>query len=147
MNFAYIEQGALVRFLVEIPPTFKGVSHVRSLSAAEQAALGILPVVDLTPPFNPETVRLAKAHPVFTIFADRVELVRPTEPIPTQEITERTARREVQNDARAVELRDKLRTATPAEISAYVDAQVLDLASARTMFKRVLLVLALMARS
>lgn len=55
-------------------------------------------------------------------------------------------REELEKDERAADLLDRLRTATPQQIVDYVDAQVTDLASARTMFKRVLLVLALVAR-
>jgi len=50
-------------------------------------------------------------------------------------------------DALARDLTGRLRTATPAQIDTWVDAQVTDLASARTMFKRILLVLAAMART
>ena len=49
-------------------------------------------------------------------------------------------------DALARDLTGRLRTATPAQIDAWVDAQVTDLASARTMFKRILLVLAYQLR-
>lgn len=41
---------------------------------------------------------------------------------------------------------DKLRAATPAQISAYVDANVTDLASARALLKRILLVLSLIVK-
>jgi len=54
---------------------------------------------------------------------------------------ERLRKQNLRGDALAVELLDRLRTATPAQISNYVDNNVIDLASARTMFKRVLLVL------
>lgn len=45
-------------------------------------------------------------------------------------------------DAARADLLTRLRSATPAQLNAYVDAQVTDLASARTMLKRILLVLA-----
>lgn len=45
-------------------------------------------------------------------------------------------------DARLKEIEAALRNATPQQISDYVDAQVIDLASARLMFKRILLLLA-----
>jgi hypothetical protein len=48
----------------------------------------------------------------------------------------------LRGDTLARELSERLRAATPSQIDAYVDAQVTDLASARTMFKRILLVLA-----
>ena len=41
-----------------------------------------------------------------------------------------------------VNIADKLKIATPAEISAWVEAQVTDLNSAKTMFKRILLLIA-----
>ena len=48
----------------------------------------------------------------------------------------------IRDDALRQQLKAQLDTATNAQISAYVDAQVTDLASARTMFKRLLLLLA-----
>ena len=145
--FAHVEGGALVRLLADEPFTFKGVKHIRSLTAAQQAALGLFPVVDLTPPFDPLTTRIAKAAPAVTILADRVEIIRATEPIPVEDIQARLEREALRNDPRAVELRDRLVSATPQQISDYVDAQVTDLASARAMFKRILILLALAHRS
>lgn len=52
----------------------------------------------------------------------------------------------ITDDARRAALVAKLRTATAAEISQYVDDEVVDLASARTMLKRILLVLSTLAR-
>jgi hypothetical protein len=49
-------------------------------------------------------------------------------------------------DAQRLALIDRLRTATPAEIEQYVDANVNSLADAKSLFKRVLKVLALLAR-
>jgi hypothetical protein len=137
--FAYVEHGALVQFLPALPFTFKGVRGVPTLPAAERVALGLLPVADLTPAFDPAARQLANVAPTVTVLSDRVEITRQTEPIPAQEIAERTRRQALQEDPRAVELRDKLRTATPAEISAYVDARVTDLPSARTMLKQILI--------
>ena len=146
MKFAHIEGGALVRFLADLPFTFKGVRGVRGLPPAQLAELGLFPVIDLTPAFDPLTIRLAKIAPAFTIFPDRVEITRKTEPIPPAEINERRAREALRDDPRAVELRDRLHTATPQQISDYVDAQVTDLAGARVMFKRILLDRALQSR-
>jgi hypothetical protein len=53
----------------------------------------------------------------------------------------------IEQDPVCVDLRDRLAAATPTQISNYVDANVTDLASARALFKRILLVLALLARS
>jgi hypothetical protein len=92
------------------------------------------------------TDRLANVAQTVAIFADRVEITRQIEPIPAQEIAERAEREALRDDPRAIELRDKLRTATPQQISDYVDEKVTDLPSARLMFKRVLLVLALLLR-
>lgn len=44
-------------------------------------------------------------------------------------------------DATRADLLTRLRTATPAQINSYVDANVANLAEARTLFKRILLVL------
>jgi hypothetical protein len=49
-------------------------------------------------------------------------------------------------DAVYKQLVANLRDATPAQITAWVDAQVTDLASARTMFKRILVLLAWLLR-
>lgn len=48
----------------------------------------------------------------------------------------------IRDDALRQQLVSQLATATNAQISAFVDAQVIDLASARTMLKRILLLLA-----
>jgi hypothetical protein len=48
----------------------------------------------------------------------------------------------LQSDLTLIDLRDRLTSATPAQIIAYVDSQVTDLASARTLLKRILLLLA-----
>ena len=111
------------------------------------AGLGLLPVADLTPPFDRLVSRIANVAPAITVFNDRVEIVRAVEPIPAAEIQARLEREALRNDPRAVELRDRLVSATPQQISDYVDAQVTDLASARAMFKRILILLALAHRS
>lgn len=144
--FAYVESGSVVKLLTKLPPTFKAVRAVAGLSEAQRLALGLYPVVDLTPAFDPLTTRLANRAPSFSVLADRVELMRTTEPIAPAEIAARQEREALRDDPRAVELRDKLRAATPQQISDYVDAQVTDLASARLMFKRLLIVLALLSR-
>ena len=144
--YAQVEHGALVRFFAALPPTFKGSRHVLGVSDSALKALGLFPVVDLTVVFDPLTHRLSNAAPSTIVWPDRVELTRQIEAIPAAEVTARIERDALQNDARAVDLRDRLRTATVAQIDSYVDAQVTDLASARTMFKRILLVMALLCR-
>lgn len=144
--YAHVERGALVRFLTTLPPTFKGVRAIGALTDEGRAALGLLPLVDVTPVYDSAAMRLANARPVVVVFADHVEMTRVVEAIPAVEIARRAAREAMQNDPRAVDLRNRLGTATPAEIDAWVDAQVTDLASARTMFKRILVVLALLSR-
>lgn len=52
----------------------------------------------------------------------------------------------LKTDATRLDLLEKLKRATPAQISSYVDNNVTDLASARALFKRILLVMALIAR-
>ena len=146
MNFAHVENGAVLAFFPQLPLRFKGVRALADRPLSELAALGLLPVVNVSPMFDPLLTRFSGAAPAFTVFADHVDMVIPTEPIPPEEIAARQAREALLLDPRAVELRDKLTTATAAQISDYVDAQVTDLPSARLMFKRVLLVMALMAR-
>jgi hypothetical protein len=146
MNFAHVENGAVVRFFPTLPLRFNGARGLIDFSPPQLAALGLLPVVNVSPAFDPLLTRFSSAPPVFTVFSDHVDMVIPTEPIPPAEIAARQAREALLLDPRAVELRDKLTTATATQISDYVDAQVIDLPSARLMFKRVLLVLALMAR-
>lgn len=146
MNFAHVENGAVLAFFPQLPLRFKGVRALADRPLSELAALGLLPVVNVSPAFDPLLTRFSGAAPAFTVFADHVDMVIPTEPIPPEEIAARMAREALLLDPRAVELRDKLTTATAAQISDYVDAQVTDLPSARLMFKRVLLVMALMAR-
>ena len=146
MNFAHVENGAVLAFFPQLPLRFKGVRALADRPASELAALGLLPVVNVSPAFDPLLTRFSGAPLAFTVFADHVDMVIPTEPIPPEEIAARQVREALLLDPRAVELRDKLTTATAAQISDYVDAQVTDLPSARLMFKRVLLVMALMAR-
>ena len=145
MAYALVKHNAVVRFLPEIPFLVDGV-RARALSASVLAQMGVLPVMDLTPVFDPTTTRLAAVRPTVTVHADRVEITRVTEAIPAAEMTARAERRTLETDPRALDLRDRLRTATIAGIDAYVDAQVTDLASARLMLKRILLVLALLVR-
>lgn len=59
--------------------------------------------------------------------------------------TERLRLQSLSEDALAVELLQRLRAATPAEIAGYVNNNVTDIASARAMFKRILLVMALIS--
>lgn len=73
---AHVRHGAVVRYFAEVPFTFAGVRRFRSLSPGEQAAHGIVPVVDLTPAVNGATERLARAPMTVTVFPDRVEITR-----------------------------------------------------------------------
>lgn len=70
--------------------------------------------------------------------------------IPTQaEIdaeTERSARETVVGQLRADAAIQALRTRTPAQVDAWIDANVVDLASARTVLKIIARILALLAR-
>jgi len=145
MSYALVKHNAILRFLPEIPFVIDGV-RARGLSVGALAQLGVLPVVDLTPVFDPDTTRLANSRPVTVLYPDRVEVTRATEAIPAAEMTAREERRTLETDPRALDLRDRLRTATIAGIDAYVDAQVTDLPSARLILKRILLILALLVR-
>lgn len=57
-------------------------------------------------------------------------------------LAERTRLQAIADDVLRQQLLAQLSTATNLQISAFVDNQVTDLASARTMFKRILLLLA-----
>lgn len=63
------------------------------------------------------------------------------------EEAERTRFANLRGDALAQDLLAQLRTATPMQISNYVDSNVTDLASARTLLKKIILVLSLIAIS
>lgn len=52
----------------------------------------------------------------------------------------------IKNDARVVDMIDRLKNASIAQIEQFVDNQVTDLASARAMFKRVLAVMSAMLK-
>lgn len=62
------------------------------------------------------------------------------------EAAEQLRLKNIEFDVGAAELLDRLCTLTVTQINTYIDNNVTDLASARTMFKRVVLVLALVAR-
>jgi len=57
-------------------------------------------------------------------------------------VTARQRQATLNADATRADLLTRLRTATPAQINSYVDANVTNIADARTMFKRILLALA-----
>jgi hypothetical protein len=80
-----------VRWLAELPATHAGVRRFRALAPAEQAALGVLPVVDATPPYDPATERLAEDAPAVSVLSDRVEITRPVRPLATTELEARWA--------------------------------------------------------
>ncbi|MFA5951485.1 MAG: hypothetical protein WC807_14495 [Hyphomicrobium sp.] len=61
---------------------------------------------------------------------------------PAEEIAQDQRRAAFNSDASRADLLTRLRSATPAQISAYVDTNVTNLADARALFKRILLVLA-----
>lgn len=73
MNFARIKQGAVVQYLEEVPFAFDGVADFRGLSAQDQAAHGILPVVDVTPEFDPKVYEKV-AIDSSNVLPDRVEI-------------------------------------------------------------------------
>jgi electron transfer flavoprotein alpha/beta subunit len=102
-----VRGGGVVRWLAELPASFAGVRRFRALAAAEQAALGVLPVVDVTRALDDETERLAAAMPAVTVFADRVEIARPIRPLTPAEIEAR--------EAAALELKRRAALAALAE--------------------------------
>lgn len=68
-------------------------------------------------------------------------------PVPTSAQTAEIARRQaIRDDALRIDLLNRLRTATAAQINNYVDANVVDIAGARALFKRILLVISLDSR-
>jgi len=60
---------------------------------------------------------------------------------PPEQIAARQRRTAFDADATRADLLTRLRTATPAQINSYVDANVTNLTDARTLFKRILLTL------
>jgi hypothetical protein len=52
----------------------------------------------------------------------------------------------IEQEPICVDLLDRLKAATPTQINNYIDANVTDLASARALFKRILLVMSLMLK-
>ena len=84
----------------------------------------------------------------FQPFIDRWTAAAPLPPPPPtpEELAEQARQQAIKDDALRIQLVTRLTTATNLEISNYVDVQVTDLASARTMFKRILLILALIVR-
>lgn len=62
---------------------------------------------------------------------------------PTSLSVEETRRKNLSTDLTVIELKNTLLNATPAQINSYVNAQVTDIATAKTMIKKILLVLAL----
>lgn len=63
-----------------------------------------------------------------------------------EELAEVARRQGIRDDPLRADILNRLRTATAAQISNYVDANVVDLASARALFKRILLLIALDSR-
>ena len=61
---------------------------------------------------------------------------------PAEEIAAEQRRASFDADATRADLLTRLRAATPAQISTYVDNNVANLAEARALFKKILLVLA-----
>lgn len=60
---------------------------------------------------------------------------------PPEQVAARTRRAAFDADATRTDLLDKLRNSTPAQISTYVDTNVTNLADARALFKKILLVM------
>lgn len=73
MKFAHVRDGVVVQFLEELPHAFYGITRFRSLSSEERAAHGVVPVLDVTPAFDPALYELAGVAAA-AVFADRVEV-------------------------------------------------------------------------
>lgn len=69
------------------------------------------------------------------------------DPPPASDVAEAARRLGVHDDPLRIDLLTRLRTATNVQISAYVDANVTDVPTARALFKRILLLIALDARN
>lgn len=68
----------------------------------------------------------------------------PSPPRDPAEIAEEARRATLRADAVTIDMLTRLSTATPTQIITFVDNNVTDLAGARAMFKRILLVLSIM---
>jgi hypothetical protein len=140
--FAHIESGGLVKFMRELPFTWKGVTPFPALPALQRALLGVVPVIDVTPPYDPALYRIAAVRPAVAIFADRVEVVRTVELIPlpppptAQEQAELDRRAAINAEAQADILIEKMRTATPLEIKNYVQNNITNLDTAKAVISR-----------
>lgn len=127
--YAVVRGGGVERYLAELPFSFNGVMRFRNLSVKEQALHGVLPVVDLTPPFD-ETRRLANEQPSFTIFSDHVEITRPTEPVDVLSAEEIAAA-----TRKALDDQERLQAKSDAIILALINATPAQLINyARTNF-------------
>jgi hypothetical protein len=74
LMFAYVEGGGVKKLMRTLPVSLAGVS-LAGLDEAQLAALGILPVVDVTA--APSSTLMKRAGPWnYTIFEDRVEAAR-----------------------------------------------------------------------
>lgn len=119
MNFAHVKDGGIVHYLHELPFTFNGVTRFRSLTPEQQAAAGILPVVDQTPALDADAERLANAPLSVTVYPDRVEILRAVRPLSEEEKEARGAERSASDlDAKrvaALRALDDLRLAEAAK--------------------------------
>jgi hypothetical protein len=133
--FAIVVNRGVARYVHEVPFTHAGIKHFRSLTPEQQRARGVYPVQDLTPAFDHETHKVAGMESV-TVFDTHVAVVRKVVP---REITpEETARKQAQteNDADLATLKGNnvlmnFLSMTPAQIDAWVAANVTNLAEAR----------------
>lgn len=80
-KYVHVEGGGIVRLYAAIPYPFKGVRRFDLLTAQEQAVAGLLPLVDVTPYQDPALMVEEQKEPSYTVFKDRVEMVRAWVPI------------------------------------------------------------------
>jgi hypothetical protein len=90
--YACIKDGGIIQCLQELPFTFNGISRFRSLTAEQQAEQGVVPVVNVTPPYDPALFTEGEIENV-AVFPDRAEIsyvlrAAPPAPTPDELLTE-----------------------------------------------------------
>lgn len=143
--YALIENGQVSTIADPLPEGWRNVSCLNLMSDAELKLLGWLPVTEVKPAL---TVYQRYGTPTLAIGADAVTRTWPVESKSQAEIDE--IDRLAQLDAEQAQVKadaaiQAFVAKTPAQIEAYIDATVVDLASARTVLKqmgKMLLILA-----
>jgi hypothetical protein len=136
--FALVRNGAVVRTFNAIPDTFENVSGFQLMSVLERRDLGFFPVTDARPPLTNDRQS----------YIDETYTPGTTEVVRSATIFERPKTAD-EIDREAVEAYPKLttlKTSTPAQVQAWVDANVTDLASAKDAIKTLAVAVGFLAR-